>query len=111
MTAPVGGQRVHPARRLITLAPGDVGVLVAGGGPDPVYFDVGSGPDVPSTSPWSAYDGRAGRPRAEVLRVRMARRRLVPAYGRTWPRSERGAGVRLSRSASALTSASDTGLR
>ncbi|MFE9465423.1 hypothetical protein ACFYNW_17430 [Streptomyces virginiae] len=48
---------------------GAVGVLVAGGEPGPVYFDVGSGPDVPSTSHWSAYDGRAGRPRAEALRA------------------------------------------
>ncbi|MFF9981234.1 hypothetical protein [Streptomyces erythrochromogenes] len=48
---------------------GAVGVLVAGGEPGPVYFDVGSGPDVPSTARWSAYDGRAGRPRAEALRA------------------------------------------
>ncbi|THA79771.1 hypothetical protein [Streptomyces sp. A0592] len=48
---------------------GAVGVLVAGGEPGPVYFDVGSGSDVPSTSHWSAYDGRAGRPRVEALRA------------------------------------------
>ncbi|MCX4808889.1 MULTISPECIES: hypothetical protein [Streptomyces] len=28
---------------------GAVGVLVGGGEPGPVYFDVGSGPNVPST--------------------------------------------------------------
>ncbi|WP_245240155.1 hypothetical protein [Streptomyces erythrochromogenes] len=48
---------------------GSVGVLVGGGEPGPVYFDVGSGSDVPSTSHWSAYDGRHGRPRAEALRA------------------------------------------
>ncbi len=48
---------------------GAVGVLVGGREPGPVYFDVGSGSDVPSTRHWSAYDGRAGRPRAEVLRA------------------------------------------
>ncbi|MFB6999286.1 hypothetical protein ACFCXF_14565 [Streptomyces virginiae] len=48
---------------------GAVGVLVDGGEPGPVYFDVGSGPDIPSTSHWSAYDGRYRRPRAEALRA------------------------------------------
>ncbi|MFD9011308.1 hypothetical protein [Streptomyces sp. NPDC059552] len=48
---------------------GAVGVLVGGSEPGPVYFDVGSGPDVPSTTHWSAYDGRARRPRAEALRA------------------------------------------
>ncbi|MFB6578533.1 hypothetical protein ACFCYC_14080 [Streptomyces sp. NPDC056402] len=48
---------------------GAVGVLVGGGEPGPVYFDVGSGSDVPSTRHWSAYDGRYRRPRAEVLRA------------------------------------------
>ncbi|UUU37748.1 hypothetical protein [Streptomyces sp. NBC_00162] len=48
---------------------GAAGVLVGGGEPGPVYFDVGSGPDVPSRTHWSAYDGRGGRPRAEALRA------------------------------------------
>ncbi|MFF1779958.1 hypothetical protein [Streptomyces virginiae] len=48
---------------------GAVGVLVGGGEPGPVYFDVGSGPNVPSTRHWSAYDGRYRRPRAEALRA------------------------------------------
>ncbi|MFB6561912.1 hypothetical protein ACFCYH_24065 [Streptomyces sp. NPDC056400] len=48
---------------------GAAGVLVGGSEPGPVYFDVGSGPDVPSTTHWSAYDGRARRPRAEALRA------------------------------------------
>ncbi|MFD5414946.1 hypothetical protein [Streptomyces nojiriensis] len=48
---------------------GAAGVLVGGSEPAPVYFDVGSGPDVPSTTHWSAYDGRARRPRAEALRA------------------------------------------
>lgn len=48
---------------------GAVGVLLADGSePGPVYFDVGSGPDVPSSTEWHAYDGRRGRPRALVLR-------------------------------------------
>ncbi len=34
-----------------------------------MYFDVGSGSDVPSTTHWSAYDGRYRRPRAEALRA------------------------------------------
>ncbi|MFF2792859.1 hypothetical protein ACFVT6_39985 [Streptomyces sp. NPDC058049] len=50
---------------------GSVGVLLADGSePGPVYFDAGSGPDVPSSSEWHAYDGRFGRPRAAVLRGR-----------------------------------------
>ncbi|MFI8345596.1 hypothetical protein ACIF8W_36840 [Streptomyces sp. NPDC085639] len=48
---------------------GAVGVLVGGSEPGPVYFDVGSGPEVPSSTHWSAYDGRARRPRAEALRA------------------------------------------
>ncbi|WP_327364291.1 hypothetical protein [Streptomyces sp. NBC_01296] len=48
---------------------GAAGVLVGGREPGPVYFDVGSGPDVLSTTHWSAYDGRARRPRAEALRA------------------------------------------
>ncbi|MFE9481318.1 hypothetical protein ACFYNM_22270 [Streptomyces spororaveus] len=48
---------------------GSVGVLLADGvEPGPVYFDVGSGPHVPSSREWHAYDGRYGRPRAAVLR-------------------------------------------
>ncbi|MFI8392972.1 hypothetical protein [Streptomyces sp. NPDC085540] len=45
------------------------GVLVGGSEPGPVYFDAGSGPNVPSATHWSAYDGRARRPRAEALRA------------------------------------------
>ncbi|MFD9519740.1 hypothetical protein [Streptomyces sp. NPDC059979] len=46
-----------------------MGVLLADGSePGPVYFDVGSGPIVPSSTEWHAYDGRFGRPRAAVLR-------------------------------------------
>lgn len=46
-----------------------MGVLLADGSePGPVYFDVGSGPHVPSSTEWHAYDGRFGRPRAAVLR-------------------------------------------
>ncbi len=48
---------------------GAAGVLVGGREPGPVYFDVGSGPNVPSTTHWSAYDGRASRPRAEAVRA------------------------------------------
>ncbi|MFD9476930.1 hypothetical protein [Streptomyces nojiriensis] len=48
---------------------GAAGALVGGSEPAPAYFDVGSGPDVPSTTHWSAYDGRARRPRAEALRA------------------------------------------
>ncbi|MFE1416927.1 hypothetical protein ACFW6F_39955 [Streptomyces sp. NPDC058746] len=48
---------------------GVVGVLVGGVEPGPVYFDVGSGPEMPSTMHWSAYDGLAGRPRAQALRA------------------------------------------
>ncbi|MGW6843842.1 hypothetical protein [Streptomyces sp. NPDC054958] len=50
---------------------GSVGVLLADGTePGPVYYDVGSGPHVPSTTRWHAYDGRYSRPRAAVLRGR-----------------------------------------
>ncbi|MFE7092985.1 hypothetical protein [Streptomyces erythrochromogenes] len=46
-----------------------MGVLLADGSePGPVYFDVGSGPTMPSSTAWHAYDGRYGRPRAAVLR-------------------------------------------
>ncbi|MFB7256854.1 hypothetical protein [Streptomyces nojiriensis] len=48
---------------------GAAGALIGGGEPGPVYFDVGSGPNVPSTTHWSAYDGRHRRPRAEALRA------------------------------------------
>ncbi|MEU9087237.1 hypothetical protein [Streptomyces sp. NPDC048357] len=48
---------------------GAAGVLVGGREPGPAYFDVGSGSEVPSTTHWSAYDGRARRPRAEALRA------------------------------------------
>ncbi|MFF3679845.1 hypothetical protein ACFYYS_38490 [Streptomyces sp. NPDC002120] len=48
---------------------GAVGVLVGGGEPGPVHFDVGSEPNVPSTTHWSAYDGQHRRPRAEALRA------------------------------------------
>ncbi|MFJ7209455.1 hypothetical protein ACIQWR_38740 [Streptomyces sp. NPDC098789] len=48
---------------------GSVGVLLTDGSePDPVYFDVGSGAHMPSSTDWHAYDGRMGRPRAAVLR-------------------------------------------
>ncbi|KOU65095.1 hypothetical protein ADK90_28095 [Streptomyces sp. XY413] len=48
---------------------GSVGVLLADGTePGPVYFDVGSGPNMPSSTEWHAYDGRRGRPRAVLLR-------------------------------------------
>ncbi|WP_327388184.1 MULTISPECIES: hypothetical protein [unclassified Streptomyces] len=48
---------------------GAAGALIGGGEPGPVYFDVGSGPNVPSTTHWSAYDGRHRRPRAEALQA------------------------------------------
>ncbi|MFG2978012.1 hypothetical protein ACGFYY_34085 [Streptomyces sp. NPDC048331] len=48
---------------------GAAGVLIGGSEPGPVYFDVGSGPNVPSTTHWTAYDGRSRRPRAEALRA------------------------------------------
>lgn len=48
---------------------GAVGVLLADGSePGPVYFDVGSGAHVPSSTAWHAYDGRFRRPRAALLR-------------------------------------------
>ncbi|MFF3089993.1 hypothetical protein ACFVRB_33895 [Streptomyces nojiriensis] len=48
---------------------GSVGVLLEDGTePGPVYFDVGSGSHVPSTTQWHAYDGRFGRPKAALLR-------------------------------------------
>ncbi|MFE2475223.1 hypothetical protein [Streptomyces sp. NPDC059389] len=50
---------------------GAVGVHV-GGEPGPAYFGIGSGPDVPSTTHWTACDGRATRPRAEALRASCA---------------------------------------
>ncbi|MFG2979185.1 hypothetical protein ACGFYY_40150 [Streptomyces sp. NPDC048331] len=50
---------------------GAVGVLLADGTePGPVYFDVGSGSNMPSSTEWHAYDGRHGRPRGSVLRGR-----------------------------------------
>ncbi|MFK0223691.1 hypothetical protein ACIQWN_36590 [Streptomyces vinaceus] len=49
---------------------GSVGVLLADGSePGPVHFDVGSGPSMPSSTEWHAYDGRRARPRAAVLRA------------------------------------------
>ncbi|MEU9087984.1 hypothetical protein [Streptomyces sp. NPDC048357] len=48
---------------------GAVGVVVGGSEPGPVYFDVGSGSEVPSTTHWSAYDGRHRRLRADALRA------------------------------------------
>ncbi|MFJ1569664.1 hypothetical protein ACIOG8_36535 [Streptomyces erythrochromogenes] len=48
---------------------GSVGVALADGTePGPVYFDVGSGPNMPSSREWHAYDARHGRPRAALLR-------------------------------------------
>ncbi|MGW7452981.1 hypothetical protein [Streptomyces sp. NPDC054787] len=48
---------------------GSVGVLLEDGSePGPVYFDVGSGAYVPSSTEWHAYDGRFGRPKAALLR-------------------------------------------
>ncbi|MFF2793137.1 hypothetical protein ACFVT6_41425 [Streptomyces sp. NPDC058049] len=48
---------------------GSVGVLLADGSePGPVYFDVGSGPNMPSSTEWHVYDGRFGRPKSAVLR-------------------------------------------
>ncbi|MFD7560224.1 hypothetical protein ACFV9E_37715 [Streptomyces sp. NPDC059835] len=48
---------------------GWVGVLLEDGSePGPVYFDVGSGAHVPSSTEWHAYDGRFGRPKAALLR-------------------------------------------
>ncbi|MFG2234920.1 hypothetical protein ACGFNX_33850 [Streptomyces sp. NPDC048723] len=48
---------------------GSVGVLLEDGTePGPVYFDVGSGSHVPSTTEWHAYDGRFGRQKAALLR-------------------------------------------
>ncbi|THA81185.1 hypothetical protein [Streptomyces sp. A0592] len=43
-------------------------LLADGSEPGPVYFDVGSGPTMPSSTEWHAYDGRHGRPRAALLR-------------------------------------------
>ncbi|MFC9816321.1 hypothetical protein ACFVJM_30160 [Streptomyces virginiae] len=48
---------------------GAVGVLLADGSePGPVYYDVGSGAHMPSSTAWHAYDGRFSRPQAAVLR-------------------------------------------
>lgn len=48
---------------------GAVGVLLEDGSePGPVYFDVGSGGHMPSSTEWHAYDGRFGRPKAALLR-------------------------------------------
>ncbi|MER6782203.1 MULTISPECIES: hypothetical protein [unclassified Streptomyces] len=43
-------------------------LLADGSEPGPVCFDVGSGPGVPSSTKWHAYDGRHARPRAALLR-------------------------------------------
>ncbi|MFE1872978.1 hypothetical protein ACFW9N_19030 [Streptomyces sp. NPDC059496] len=48
---------------------GAMGVLLADGSePGPVYFDVGSGSHVPSSTEWHVHDGRYSQPRATVLR-------------------------------------------
>ncbi|MGW7174814.1 hypothetical protein [Streptomyces xanthophaeus] len=48
---------------------GSVGVVLEDGSePGPVYFDVGSGGNVPSTTLWHACDGRFRRPGAVALR-------------------------------------------
>src|ERR1700759_2893857 len=44
------------------------GRLAGGSEPGPVYFEVGSGANMPSSTEWHVYDGRFGRPRATVLR-------------------------------------------
>jgi hypothetical protein len=52
---------------------GQVRVLVEDGSePGPVYFDIGSGSEMHSTTHWTAYDGRYGRPRARTLRAACA---------------------------------------
>ncbi|MEV7420639.1 hypothetical protein [Streptomyces sp. NPDC089919] len=52
---------------------GAVGALLADGTePGPAYFDTGSGPEVHSTTHWSAYDGQLGQPRAAALRAACA---------------------------------------
>ncbi|MEE1929820.1 hypothetical protein V1J52_16775 [Streptomyces sp. TRM 70351] len=47
-------------------------VLPDGSEPAPVYYDVGSGPHVPSTTDWYAYDGTLGAPLASHLRAACA---------------------------------------
>ncbi|MFF7300583.1 hypothetical protein [Streptomyces sp. NPDC008265] len=48
---------------------GAVGVLLQDGSePGPVYFDVGSGSYVPSSTEWHVHDGWCGRPKAALLR-------------------------------------------
>ncbi|MFE2330224.1 hypothetical protein ACFXD5_41035 [Streptomyces sp. NPDC059385] len=48
---------------------GSVGVLLADRTePGPVYYDVGSGSHMPSSTEWHSYDGRHGRPQAALLR-------------------------------------------
>ncbi|WKV76517.1 hypothetical protein AW27_033690 (plasmid) [Streptomyces sp. PCS3-D2] len=48
---------------------GAVSVLLADRSePGPVYYDVGSGSHMPSSTRWHTYDGRFSRPRAVLLR-------------------------------------------
>ncbi|WP_329391541.1 hypothetical protein OG625_39925 (plasmid) [Streptomyces sp. NBC_01351] len=59
----------HTLRDLKAAHEGSVGVLLEDGTePGPVYFDVGSGGEMPTSTEWHVYDGRFGRPRAAVLR-------------------------------------------
>ncbi|MET9959638.1 hypothetical protein ABZ128_11320 [Streptomyces sp. NPDC006326] len=65
---------------------GAVGVLLADGSePGPVYFDIGSGSHVPSSTHWSVYDGHFGRPLAAALRAACACGWRAPAeYPLDW---------------------------
>ncbi len=61
------GERMVVVDRVFTVLgaahKGSVGVLPNDGTePGPVHFDVGSGPNMPSSPEWHAYDGRHGRP-------------------------------------------------
>ncbi|MER6449243.1 hypothetical protein [Streptomyces venezuelae] len=51
---------------------GAAGVLVGGKEPGPVYIDIGSGPNILSTTHWTAYGGQGGHPRAEAIRATCA---------------------------------------
>ncbi|MGD9486025.1 hypothetical protein WDH52_22725 [Streptomyces sp. TRM70308] len=44
-------------------------LLPDGTEPGPVYYDIGSGSHVPSTTQWDAYDGTLGAPRASHVRA------------------------------------------
>ncbi|AQT70361.1 hypothetical protein [Streptomyces sp. fd1-xmd] len=60
-------------------------LLEDGSEPGPVYFDVGSGANVPSSTEWHAYDGRFGRPKAALLRGAYAcGRRGAAEYPLDW---------------------------